>query len=533
MVYASWISDLASLTWLVLGVLGFFLALIYRGEIKAILGRITNFEAKRKDTVVRAVLDGEKSSRDNQEEAQPDMEESEETTVDEISEEVDSPTDSEEPEDVDPDALRQAMFRSFADGEDDEGERQFEQLVALTSDPAEGKRDQVRRYAGRFLGGVDQSALEQLRQLASDPEIAGFAFQMIGICLEKAQVWGDAAEAYASAVQQAAEPADRAMAAVGRARALSGLGDFDTPIRELRDLLRHETDPGARATLWEGFAAVQKKAGDPQQNAIALHQVAELAVNDSRKWFSAGYAYADVSTSASFALMAIYCYRNALKFDDNFAAAQNNLAARLSTLDLRLAGMQYYREAAALGNTLAMANIGQAYLNAGFGDEAKKILEEASSRPQPHPNVAAHLARLAGEQAKQGDKVSEFEAEGARVGDMMTAFASATLQDPLEGIDGPWMIGNTTQVHVEISDKTVTLKWSPSDFTARPRRFVGRIDGSGAFGRFEKKVSLVVTDERWEADGTGFMVVEKSQGNMRLTRLSGTVAEHFRLRRSA
>jgi tetratricopeptide (TPR) repeat protein len=534
MAYASWISDLASLTWLILGILAFILALAYRSEIKALLPRVRNFEAKRKDTVLRAELSGENPDGDDQEEPQPEAEEAGETKADQQLKDSDPPPQSEKPEIVDPETLRQAMVRSFAARENEEGERQFEQLVSLTPDPVEAKRDQARRYAGLFMGGGDQSALAQLRQHAGDPEVAGFAYQMIGVCLEKAQMWADAAEAFANAAERAGSPGDQAAAVVGRARALAALGEFNVPLKELRELLSSETDVAARATLWEGWAEVHKKAGNLELNAIALHQVAEIAVNDSRKWFYAGYAYAEIRSDANFALMAVYCYRNAIKFDDRFAAAQNNLAARLSTLDLRLVAMEYYREAANLGHTLAMANIGQAYLNAGFGAEAKQILEEATSRPKAHPNVATHLATLASERTKQEERISQLEVEGARLGDTMTAYAcAAVVQKAPDDLVGQWILETGLQAHVELSQEGLVVSWTVADLVEIHRRFVGRLVGSAASGRFEKMSKLVSTGERWEADGTGVLVVDKDRSRIRLTRLNGTDTEYLYLRRSA
>src|SRR4051794_4403640 len=49
-------SELAELTWLILGVLAFIALLIFRSELKQLMSRLTNFEARRKDSVIRADL---------------------------------------------------------------------------------------------------------------------------------------------------------------------------------------------------------------------------------------------------------------------------------------------------------------------------------------------------------------------------------------------------------------------------------------------------------------------------------------------
>ena len=52
MIFASWVDDLSSLTFLILGTMGFVLAIVFRKELNALIGRLTDLQWK--DARVRA-----------------------------------------------------------------------------------------------------------------------------------------------------------------------------------------------------------------------------------------------------------------------------------------------------------------------------------------------------------------------------------------------------------------------------------------------------------------------------------------------
>jgi len=76
------------------------------------------------------------------------------------------------------------------------------------------------------------------------------------------------------------------------------------------------------------------------------------------------------------------------------AASWNNLGVAFDKNSLQAKSVAAYRKAENMDETLAMSNLANKYLTAGFLDEAKQLCEKALALPNSHKNVATTLASI-------------------------------------------------------------------------------------------------------------------------------------------
>ena len=125
------------------------------------------------------------------------------------------------------------------------------------------------------------------------------------------------------------------------------------------------------------------------------------APNDTEALFNAAYSY----SQKDFFRISTHHYKKLLEFSPNHAMAWNNLGVDYNKLGLLIRSMSAYRNSAGLGETLAMANIANAYIKAGFEEPASKILNEAKNKENVHQNVGRAITNLA--EAKKKEETAE------------------------------------------------------------------------------------------------------------------------------
>jgi tetratricopeptide (TPR) repeat protein len=514
---ASITGSLEGLTPLIIAVLAFAAILLFRSEIKSILRRLTKLEANRKGTRVSADLGEDPKEPTDPSSSVAGREEPE------AARESDEIAPIRAGDTGDAEAVRARMIHAYMDGDKKEGDELFEKLGPLEEDAGERRRDRARQLATQVVGGVDSNGLLGLKRMTEDPEVAGFAYRMIGICQNASERPAEAEEAFAEAVALAADDDERATAAALRAEALTTLGRDGEGIAQLTEMVAGEADSSAMQTLWEALAEAYERIGDSELKALALHEVARLVGNNASKWFDAAYAYSKADED-HFTILTIHCYSIALSLKPDHQFAKNNMGAQLSGSQMPILGVDFYKEAADLGNTLAQGNMAQKYLNAGFAGDAEELLEDARKRPTPDTKIAEVTARIATKRKNEEERFAEIRDLGSRAGNFMLDYAEAR-NSPTPGLSGDWKMSGAS-AELDLVGKELTVKWSQGSFR-KARRFTGTIAGAGVSGQFSKEgFSLSSENVSWEADGLGYGILEPEQARIRFIKLTSDQADY-------
>ncbi len=528
MIFANWVSDLSSLTFLILGGLAFVLAMIFRKEVKALLGRLTDFQWK--DARVRAEPPPSNPIPEHAAagDESPEPEQKKDHSADGLPAEsnADSGEDSEE-------AIRASMFRAFLSRDRTEGERRYMQLKAVVTDAEELKRDQARRLMALFSAGLDDSAIASLTALTADPEIGGFAERMIGLCLVNSGRAEEAAAAFKKSAEGAKSSNDRAIAVSLRADALTGTDRARLAEQELQEVIAETEDHDDKLRLWTALADVYEKTQRPALRAIALHKVAEEAGNSATKWFNAAYAWASAEAEGS-GLLAIHCYETALSFDPDRNSALNNVGVEAAKMKLPIRAVDFYQSAIENGNTLAAANMAERYLNAGFTQDAQRVIDDALGAEGADSKVSRIAAAIQEERETQQGRLVEISAEGAKASSFLSSYGSARLRSfSRDLLGGTWELASGKDLSVNLSADELELVWKVNGKRSH-RRFVGEVAGSTAMGKFEKQDQWPFSEDKihWSSDGVGYVILQSDPVELRLLQMTTEGVEFLRALRT-
>lgn len=116
----------------------------------------------------------------------------------------------------------------------------------------------------------------------------------------------------------------------------------------------------------------------------------------------------------------------------------NNLGVAYSSLRMPGKAVSAYKSASEKGESIAQGNLAQKMVASGFFEEAKKVAQDALSKPNPYINVSGALAAL-GTAVEEEEKLGATARASARAKqEYWTQFGCAALQPANFSIDGPW-----------------------------------------------------------------------------------------------
>ena len=180
-----------------------------------------------------------------------------------------------------------------------------------------------------------------------------------------------------------------------------------------------------------------RKAAEIQKEKQLLFGVAErllqLQPDDADTRFSLAYDYSQANQNE----LSLFHYLK-IPYDLRPSMAWNNLGVQFDLADLPGKSVEAYRKAEALGNTLAMSNLGQKFINAGFLPEASEICDKAITIKDYHQNVGHAIARIKAIPTEEQNKETAVLDKAKPVSEFYRAFGHATSQDDITDHVGRW-----------------------------------------------------------------------------------------------
>lgn len=182
---------------------------------------------------------------------------------------------------------------------------------------------------------------------------------------------------------------------------LTGATSRSAAIRFLRNEIATQSDGAGRAELCMRLADWHSKASPPEH--VAASEALELAAlaqpYDEDLRFKIGYAYAQMNAQR----MAWWHYSKI----SSGPGSRNNMGIALDTIDCPIRAVAAFRESERLGNSLAAANLAYRLLDAGFSEEANKLLSAARATETPHRNVSVAIGEIEIRQTKEEHLLEE------------------------------------------------------------------------------------------------------------------------------
>lgn len=228
--------------------------------------------------------------------------------------------------------------------------------------------------------------------------------------------------------------------------------DDKSDVSNIEDQLRKiaAQDGELRLPALRALAEVFDQLGHKQAWLAINERYLELDSTNTELRFQIAYKYAEADNNN----LTLFHYRK-IPREQRHDTTWNNLGVAYGSLQLRGMSVDAFREAEKRGSTLAMSNIANNFITAGFLREARSTVESAQQAEERNPNVATVAARLEGVSEEEETRLKELMDSAKRISIFYRRFGNAMMKE-LSAIDGLWQ----GPVH------SLSLSCSGSQFTA-------------------------------------------------------------------
>ncbi|MBI3773967.1 MAG: hypothetical protein HY273_00160, partial [Gammaproteobacteria bacterium] len=263
-------------------------------------------------------------------------------------------------------------------------------------------------------------SLAQLTKLAADDEGDSEISTYLARIYEKYEDFGKAAVTYTKAAGLAGDISDE-LQLLGKAACAHQLdGNKADAVALIARIKSMSADAGeGEAEVLQAERKLAEIAHEDEILIATMERLLDLDPTDMDTRFALAYKYANQGSNE---LAALHYAR--IPSAERSAFAWNNLGVAFDQIGLPAKSVDAYRKSEKMGETLAMSNLANKLIEAGFLSEAQTICDEALKLKDIHKNVGSTLGRLRGlpededkkeaEAQKKAKPLSEFYKEFGR-----------------------------------------------------------------------------------------------------------------------
>jgi hypothetical protein len=347
------------------------------------------------------------------------------------------------------------MFLAFEDRNEALAVEYYKKLQDAAIDSTEKLKDEVFYFYLRFRYLADPKALTQLEKLSEVPDVKYDAHYWAGIAYQKTDVT-KASMHFEEAASAAKSDADRAKAVIDSARSIYAV-DRKRAFSRIIEQIARTQNPGELKLYFLGLGSLYRESENHSLRAVTLEKALEIVPNDTNTIFEAAYSY----SKNGFCVISTRHYKDLVQFLPDSPGAWNNLGVAYDRLKLPILAVNSYRKSVELKNTLAAANLAYEYINAGFAEEASRVLNEARTKEDVHPNVGRALADVADKKEQEHKDESGILENGRVEQRFLRAFGAAYFQldDNCPSFNGKWQSDNSIELAIEQKENDLTGTW--------------------------------------------------------------------------
>jgi len=294
----------------------------------------------------------------------------------------------EEVKEDDQEILNQAI-EAYEDKDIEKFTKNWEAVTEKLDGPLKSKFIVIKFYHRYNLG--DQKAIEELKKLIDkDGELAKLAREYLAEIYQSLDKTEDAIDLINKNIEISEELEDKLFYSLKLCDLKIEKKEYKETEEILKKLKDEYHDSIDVSKIMEKFGELYEEM---EKLEIALHyyeKALELnPTNDSLR-FNIAYKYSSINQYE----MSLFYYKMLDSHNYDLKNVKNNLGVCYSNLEMPIKGVKYYQDAIKEGSTLASSNIGYKYINLGFIDSAKEILNKALENEHVHPNVNEALAYI-------------------------------------------------------------------------------------------------------------------------------------------
>ncbi len=159
----------------------------------------------------------------------------------------------------------------------------------------------------------------------------------------------------------------------------------------------------------------------------------QLHPDDVESRFSLAYKYSQADQNE----LSLFHYLK-IPYPNRAAGTWNNLGVQFDHCDLPSKSVDAYRTAEGLGETLAMSNLAQKLINAGFLKEADEICNRAIKIKDYHKNVGQAISRIKAIPDEEQNKGKQVLDKAKPLSEFFRDYGRAAAQNEMTNETGRW-----------------------------------------------------------------------------------------------
>jgi len=267
----------------------------------------------------------------------------------------------------------------------------------------------------------DRCALEALLE---DAQVGDLAASRLASLCALSRDYDKAIQYYALATKKAHDPGQKTNWLIKHAETLALINRLsaakDVVIRALREPIAQED----ASRLLTCIAALSKSRGDRLSEAAFLTRAAQLKPADTHTRFNAAFALSEVGIGH----LAVSHYRSILAIDTHHAATLNNLGVLYSELEMHCMASDFFSKAWEAGNSLAAANLALQYLEGGFLNDSKRVVDDARKQENIDGRIGDAITAIVTKEEADRARQKEIDSIGIREQSFLSAYVEASLR---------------------------------------------------------------------------------------------------------
>jgi tetratricopeptide (TPR) repeat protein len=322
----------------------------------------------------------------------------------------------------------------------------------------------------RFGRGGSLSKLKALA--AAHPESPGTLEQLAKGLAQYDH--SEAASAYDAAAQKAGDN-ERGLRLMGEAAAEYARGGAQTKASEVIAQMKSKSTAirGGERWLIRALRQVAEIEKDEDVMIAVMERAVEVAPDDDETRFELAYKHSEKGHND----LALFHYLK-IRMPKRHASTWNNIGVAFEQAGLSARAVNAYRESEKLEGTLAMSNLAQKLMSAGFLSEAKQQCEKGLKVENFHQNVASTLAELRSVPEEEERKETELLGSAQPLSEFYKQLGRAILRPEPASIAAHWMGKNC-----ELSARLVGREFEATGSYEQSRGLLGSLSAFGNAGQ--------------------------------------------------
>jgi hypothetical protein len=280
--------------------------------------------------------------------------------------------------------------------------------------------------------------LENLKALAEKYPHSSGVLKYLALGFEEYKDYADAARVYEEAATKTQNEVEQLQLLTKAAAAHAQAGAAAATAKVIDQMKSQvQTSGVGEEELLNALKGVAEIGKQEEELLAIMERIVDLDPSDTRIRFSLAYKHAEVGNND----LALFHYLR-IPYNEREPVAWNNLGVVFDHFDLSAKSVEAYRKAEAAGETLAMSNLAQKLITAGFLPEAQKQCDAALQIGNYHKNIPHTMARLKSRPGEEEKKEAELLEKAKPIRDFYAEYGRALLRTEPHDLEKRWKAPN-------------------------------------------------------------------------------------------